>query len=305
MDRIFHTPGSFGNYVAFLLDCKQSGKLLESPFTKSGSSHFRKNDMTKSYDVVLTDGYEYFKKSNVNDVAIFWHDSYFFLILHSAYGRTNNGQYGKCGVKALEENTYQWYQKHEAYNHEGNDMSHFINGLKLYYNFDCNNHTPVIPPMILQHYFFLHFVKYFENKLFIKNKELRNSNLKKISVDTILDYEKLKTCLNIDFDFRDNHKTFKDNNASLTAFLEHKRIVREIINKNNVQIDKLDIVTKTGILYALEVYYYDIPFYNTNFKFENTKEFIDYIKGFPEYMKRPNRLFTDNWKIYNDKKLDL
>ena len=304
MNSVFHTPGSFGNYVAFLLDCKQNGKLLESPFTESGSSHYRKVS-TKSYDIVLTDGYETFKKSNMNDIAIFWDDSYFFLILHSAYGRTNSGQYGRCGAKALQENTYKWYQEHEGHTKEGNDMAHFLNGLKLYYNFDCNNETPVVPTMILQHYFFLHFVTYFENKLFIKNKELKNSNLKKISVDTILDYKKLKDNLDINFDFSKNHETFKDKNASLTAFLEYKSIVKAIINKRDIKIDNLDIITKTGILYALEVYYYDIPFYNTNFKFENTKEFIDYIKGFPNYMKRPNRLFTDNWKIYNDKKLDL
>jgi hypothetical protein len=40
-NKVFYTPGTFGNYVAFLIDSKNKGSLDHDPFTQSGSSHNR------------------------------------------------------------------------------------------------------------------------------------------------------------------------------------------------------------------------------------------------------------------------
>ena len=50
-NKVFYTPGTFGNYVAFLIDSKNKGSLDHDPFTQSGSSHNR-NVETKSYDII-------------------------------------------------------------------------------------------------------------------------------------------------------------------------------------------------------------------------------------------------------------
>ena len=77
--RIFHTPGAFGNYVAFLLDCKTKGKMHENPFTESGSSHARAV-ITQSCDIVLSNEYDKFLQCTRDDIGIYWPDEYFFYI---------------------------------------------------------------------------------------------------------------------------------------------------------------------------------------------------------------------------------
>ena len=129
MTKVFHTPGAFGNYLAFLIDSKNNGKLLDDPFTASGSSHNREK-ITRSYDIVTTIPYDNFKECTNNDIGIYWPTEYFFYILHSAYGRTNNGQYGICGVKALQDNTWQWFNQHQGHGQPGNSLSMFLDGLK-------------------------------------------------------------------------------------------------------------------------------------------------------------------------------
>ena len=301
MVKIFHTPGAFGNYLAFLIDSKNNGELLAGPFTESGSSHFRK-EITASHDIVLSDNYEEYKKSTENDVGIYWPDEYFFYILHSAYGRTNSGQYGKCGVKALQNNTWQWYVEHQAHRLNGNDLLEFLDNLKTFYGFDCNEHNQVVPRIVLQHCYFFYFIKYFKNKLYIKNKQIKENNtIKRISIETILDYEKIKTFLGIDFDFADTHLEFIEKNQSLKAYHQQLIIIDAVKNKKSIKIADLDVITEAGILFALEKHYHDIPFHNLNFNFTDTTQLIEYIEHFPQYMKKPNNLLLEHWRMYNAK----
>lgn len=301
MTNIFHTPGAFGNYLAFLIDSKNSGELLGSPFTESGSSHARK-ETTVSCDIVLSDNYNKFKKCTDNDIGVYWPDEYFFYILHSAYGRTNSGQYGECGVKKLQHNTWQWYVKHQAHTLNGNDLPLFLDNLKTFYGFDCNEHNQVIPKSILRQCYFFYFTKHFKNKLYIKNKQIQeNKTIRKISIETILDYEKIKTFLGITFDFANIHLEFIAKNQSLKAYRQQHIITDAVKSKKAVTIPAMDVITEAGVLFALEKHYYDIPFYNLDFNFTDTKQLIDYIEHFPQYMKKPNNLFLEHWKTYNVK----
>jgi hypothetical protein len=301
MIKIFHTPGSFGNYLAFLIDSKNNGKLLDDPFTASGSSHNREKT-TRSYDIVLSNAYDNFKECTNNDIGIYWPTEYFFYILHSAYGRTNNGQYGICGVKALQDNTWQWFNQHQGHGQPGNSLSMFLDGLKTFYGVVCDKDNQIVPKNVLRYYFFFHFVKYFKNKLYIKNNEIQQNNVvKKISIETILDYEKLKKYLDISFNFEEIHTKFLRYNQSLRAYHQQQVITNAVKNNKALEINDIDIITEAGIFFELEKYYYDIPFHNLEFNFTNTQQLIDYIKQFPQYMKRPNNLFLEHWRIYNVK----
>ena len=57
MDKDFlvlHTPGAFGNFMAYLIDCHIAGEMLPEPFVESGASHSREYpDTTQSIDVVI------------------------------------------------------------------------------------------------------------------------------------------------------------------------------------------------------------------------------------------------------------
>jgi len=299
--RIFHTPGAFGNYVAFLLDCKTKGKIGENPFTESGSSHAREV-ITQSCDIVLSDEYEIFLQCTKDDIGIYWPNEYFFYILHSAYGRTNHGQYGKCGVRALQENTWQWLSLHTGHNILGNDLELFVSDLEKMYNFKLDEKNQKVPINLLRHYFFFHFIKFFNNKLYKKNKEIYNNNIvKKLDIETIFDYDKLKKFLDIGFDFENTHNQFIEKNSSLIAYNTQKQILSSVKNEQECKINDLDIITQAGVLYELEKHFYDIPFYNLDFNFKNTSQILDYVKQFPNYMRKPNNLFLEHWRIYNDK----
>jgi len=299
--NVFHTPGAFGNYVGFLLDYKIKGKLHEDPFNKSGSSHNRVVH-TKSHDIVLTEGHDQFKKCSANDIGIYWPEEYFFYILHSAYGRTNHGQYGSCGVTALQQNTWQWLNKHEGHKLRGNDLSLFVKDLDELYGFKCSVENQIVPENTLRHYFFFHFVNHFKNKLFVKNKEIsQNTVLRKLNIEIVLNYTKLKNFLEIPFDFNEIHEKFIDENLSLVAYYKQKEILQAVKQNKDLPIRELDVITQAGILFELEKQFYDIPFFNLNFNFKNTKEIQEYITQYPNYMRRPNNLFMKHWKIYNDK----
>lgn len=300
MHRVFHTPGAFGNYIGFLLGCKSKGKIEPDPFTQSGSSHDRQ--VNNSHDIVLTDGYTQFNTCNKNDFGIYWPTEYFFYILHSVYGRTNQGQYGACGVRALEKNTWQWFNSHQGHGLPGNDLSLFLKDLETLYNFKCDQQNQVVPKNLLRHYFFFHFVNFFDNKVFIKNNMIKNNKtLQKIHIETILDYDKLKQALGIDFDFKRTHEKFIDKNLSLKAYDIKNSIVEAVKQNKNIAIQNLDVLTEAGVLFELEKHFYDIPFFNLNFNFQSTKDIYNYITEYPNYMRRPNNLFLQNWRIYNVK----
>ncbi len=298
-NKVFYTPGTFGNYVAFLIDSKNKGSLDHDPFTQSGSSHNR-NVETKSYDIVLYESHKPFKECTSDDIGIYWSNEYFFYILHSSFGRTNHGQFGECGVKFLQQNTWQWIKSHKEFEKAGSDISSFVKDLEQLYGFKCNEENQIVPKNILRQYYFFQFVNYFKNKIFVKNNEIKeNAVLKKLSIETILDYKKIKEFLDIPFDFTSIHQKFIDTNLSLVAHKTQQEIVDAVKQNKNLVIGDLDVVTEAGIFFDLEKHYFDIPFHNLGFTFTNTREIIDYVKHYPQYMKKPNNLFVKYYKVYN------
>jgi len=50
---VVHTPGAFGNFLSWIIDCYLVKKVEESPFLESGNSHGRKWSGTVSWDIVM------------------------------------------------------------------------------------------------------------------------------------------------------------------------------------------------------------------------------------------------------------
>ena len=294
--KVYYTPGSFGNFLGYLIDCYNYKKILPSPFVSAGSSHGRYHHQHKTfvYPINLDSEYKIFLEHKGEGIGLTWEPQYFFYILHAVYSRTNSGIFGDCGVKALQENFWKFYTRHEAPLLKYWEL--LLVELKKFYNFDCNEQNQVVPRLILRQLFFFYIANSENNMVTIRNKEiLKRRDLQLIDIDIILDYKQLSYLLGVifgyDLDFSELHKKFIEDNMSLKAFNLKNHIVDCVLKKVNEPIPEIDVVTEAGILFELEKYFYDIPFYNIPEFFKDTGSIITYIKGFPEFMKSPNPLF--------------
>ena len=110
-----HTPGAFGRFITYLIDCHQQNCVLPSPFVESGASHARRYlNESLTLDMVFPEMWNIYKEKKVDKKVIgcVWQTHYFSYILHAYYGRTNEGQYGECGVKYAEKNFYSFVKNH-------------------------------------------------------------------------------------------------------------------------------------------------------------------------------------------------
>jgi hypothetical protein len=291
---VFYTPGAFGNYFKHLLNSYEKKKLIKGEFMPSGNSHFNGLQHDDAYPINLDKAYEIFKQRD-DGYGLVWDQQYFFMMLHSTYSRTNPGSFGECGVEYLQNNFYDFYTSQKSYK-VSNYWDLMLQDIENFYNFKCNKDNPKVPRIVLRQLFFFYITNEKQNTVTIRNNEILQSNLKLVSVDTILDYGKLHKLMNslfgYDLDFAERHRKFIEKNNSLKAFNLKNKIVDTVINKKaNIKIN-CDVLTEAGILYDLEKYFYDIPFYNIPVFFSDTDSIIQYIKSFPNYMKAPNKLFS-------------
>jgi hypothetical protein len=294
-DTVFHTPGAFGNYLAHLLDCHRQGTMLDDPFTGSGSSHNR-NGSTRSMDIVLDQNWHAFNESRPGDLGVWWPEEHFDLILHSAYGRTNEGQYGRCGVEALQEDAWDYLARHSGHGTRGNDWIKFVHDLKSLFDFTLSPENPKVPRMVLRQYFFFMLFSRRDNKLWKRNQQIKSSTtLRLISTTQVLDHDSLCRVMADIFghvlDFRDLHTKFLDSNNSLRTHNSVDRLFAAAMKGENMDID-LDVVGEACLLYRLERQHRDIPFHNVPVMFDNTGDIAKYVQHFPNMMRQPNRLFA-------------
>ena len=295
--KVYYTPGAFGNFFGYLIDCYNHKELLPSPLLLAGSSHGRclHKHKTLVYPINLDPEHKVFLEDKEEGIGLTWKPQYFFYILHAVYSRTNSGIFGECGVKAMQENFWKFYSRHEA--PEVSTYWHLIlKDLKTLYNFDCDEQNQIVPKLILRQLFFFYIANNENNMVTIRNKEiLKRRDIQLIDIKTVLDYKQLSYLLGVifgyDLDFSELHKKFIENNISLKAFNLKNHIVDCVLKKVNEPIPEIDVVTEAGILFELEKYFYDIPFHNIPEFFKDTGSIITYIKGFPEFMKSPNPLF--------------
>ena len=300
--KVYYTPGAFGNFLGYLIDSYSEKKLLPSPLVSAGSSHGRADALhkTKVYPINLELEYKHFVE-NKGGIGLTWKQQYFFYILHAVYSRTNSGIFNECGVKAMQENFWKYHEMHESPALKGNNWNLLLSDLKNFYNFDCNENNQVVPRFILRQLFFFYMAHSNTNVVTIRNNEISNrKDLQLIDIDTILDYKQLSFLLRAIFgyslDFSELHKKFINDNMSLKAYNLKNDIVNCVLKKIDKPILDIDVVTEAGIFFELEKYFYDIPFHNIPEFFKDTGSIINYIKGYPTFMKHPNPLFQK--KLY-------
>ena len=300
---VVHTPGAFGNFLGYLVDCHLAEKLLPSPFIHSGASHARINKNTQSLDLVVSEQQTQFAQAiDKKVIGCVWDESYFPYILHAYYSRTNTGQYGKCGVEFLEENFFQYVEKHNSPSVQQN-----IKTMKDFFGLNINKESQTVPRHVLRQFFWFQLFYYKENKVTKVNNQIKLlPGVDLLGIDSVLDYNRLKLFFSNHFDFeldfRTLHDQFLELNNSLNDFNNSKQIIEAVKNNETIDINDLSVIGEALVLYELEQHFFDVPFFNITQFFDNTQQILDYVKHYPDVMKQPNKLYCQHYKRFPNKK---
>jgi len=295
MDRkIFYTAGCHGNFIKYLFDCHDAGKILPMPFNENGNSHLRADtDHNTNIEVCSKDDVSLVQDTNPDNYSIVWNgfDSFFYAM--ASY--TDRGGHLKTSGIALLENNLKGYQ-----NTLGVDVliGQFLNE-ELNYDVDTNGQPP---RSVLRNYFLMSFYTHFEHVLWKWNNRLQQTPYHKIHLNDILDADKLKTCLagifGASLQIDEVHKVFMSKNLPYKQFQQVISVLHDIHHKKDREISGLDVISEAYILFRLEIDNFDIPFHVGNDFFGTTQDVVEYIDYFPSYMKRPNNLFHNHHRHY-------
>ena len=297
---VVHTPGAFGNFIAHLIDCYQSNKLLPLPFVSSGASHNR-HGPTQSLDMVTPGMWEKYNNSlnGKKVIGCVWKQDFFTYILHAYFSRTNGGQYGECGLEYAEKNFHDFVQKHRATER----MKQNITDLKDLFGLCVDEKNPQVPRHVLRMFFWFAMFRNAENIVSLTNNKIKNlKEIQLLDIEDIIDYAKLRSFLQkellVDLDFSDLHAEFLKKNRSLNEYMRATAIVDAVKNNQFVDTQGLSSVSEARILYELEKIYFDVPFFNIVDFFKNTKDIIEYVKYFPNFMKQPNKIYNQYYEMF-------
>lgn len=309
MNVILYTAGSHGKFLKFLFDCYTHGKILETNFNKNGNSHrhpvIDKNNhaQTLAFDICSSDQYaawQNFSNETKNIYGILWEGIEEFHYIVQAY--TSRGSaLTEDGINLIENDL-------KKYENIYGTKVYIAETLKKYFNFDCEK-LGQPPRGLLRNYFLLCFFKYFEHICWLKNKELSrlsHKNYKTINLKQLLDYTALEKfffkIFKTKLDFQSVHQEFLNKNIPLKQLYKVKEILNAIDKGDSLDIVGLNVVSEAYVLFFLECKHFDIPFLLGDSFFGNTIEFYDYIKYFPNYMKKPNNLFHTHHKHFRRQK---
>lgn len=304
---VVYTAGAFGNFLSWCIDCCLNKQVLESPFQETGNSHHRNQNtvITQCLDLVKSPNMEEYlekKQKGFEIIGIHWGRKWFPYMLHAGWDRTNGGQFGKSGVAFAETNFHKFLEMHGEY-----DTADLLSKLKQHFNFDCSEGNPKVPRLVLRNLLWLNMASENQDIRTKTNKIIEKAGHSKIDLDTILDYDLLKEYLkrrfDVDLDFEHIHKEFIRKNNSLTEYNLAMKVIDAVKTKQNMLIPKMSVVGECIVLWHLEKHYFDINFFNMPFDFATTKDILDYVAHYPNYMKSPNRWYLTNWKDFpNDEK---
>jgi hypothetical protein len=305
MNFILYTAGAHGRFLKFLFDCYEHGEILKTPFNKNGNSH--KHNMlysdhvekTSAFEVCHGEQYQTWKKMSNEDeksYIILWQGlENFYYVMQSFIDR--GGTLKEAGIETLENNLMQYESTY------GTEV-YITKVLEEHFNFDCKK-LGQPPKGLLRNYFLFSFFTYFKNICWIKNEELSKLAREEheiIKLEQILDYNSLQQFLFKIFDkklnFKDIHEEFLNNNTPLKQLHKVKNILNAIDKGENLEISGLNVISEAYILFVLECKHFDIPFLLGDKFFDNTMQFSNYIKYFPNSMKKANNLFHKYYKYF-------
>jgi len=296
---VIHTPGAFGNFVAYLVDCYQQKKLLPSPFVESGASHARIVE-TISIDMVIPGSWESYKEQAIdkNVIGCVWKQEYFTYILHAYYSRTNNGQYGACGLEYAEKDFYNFVIDHTA-----DRVKQNIVDLKQLFNIEITEKNTQVPRHVLRMFFWFTIFNQGKNIVTTTNQQIKDlNNIILLDIADIIDYKKLKMFFykqfTIDLDFEQLHEEFLKRNRSLQDFTQANAVIDAVKTSESIEIKNFSVVGEASVFYELEKHYFNIPFFNLVDFFKNNRYITDYINYYPNFMKQPNKLYHQYYKQF-------
>ena len=297
--NIFYTAGCHGNFIKYLFDCHDEGKVLTSPFNENGNSHKRADmgNLNSSYDLCNQWDYEKLGAATSSDnYAIVWEgfDSFFYTMI----GYTDRGGLlEQPGIELLQQDL-KLYEK--IYGVEVH-ISEFLKQ-KLNYDIEILGQPP---RSVIRNYFLMSFYTHFNHILWLRNQQLKQKGFIEIPIFDILDKRLLKSRLNDIFgfvlDIDTVHQAFMSKNLANEQLQLVTSTLKDISDKNDRSISGLNVISEAYILFCLEVKHFDIPFSIGNDFFKTTKDVVDYIDHFPGYMKRPNNLFNEHFRHYKRK----
>tara|TARA_X000001388_G_C2165741_1_gene97901 strand:- start:168 stop:650 length:483 start_codon:yes stop_codon:yes gene_type:complete len=152
-------------------------------------------------------------------------------------------------------------------------------------------------------FFWFAILKNADNIVSLTNNKIKNlKGIQLLDIEDIINYAKLKSFLQkellVDLDFSDLHAEFLKKNRSLNEYMRATAIVDAVKNNQFVDTQGLSSVSEARILYELEKFYFDVPFFNIVDFFKNTKDIIEYVKFFPNFMKQPNKIYNQYYEMF-------
>jgi len=305
MNIILYTAGSHGRFLKFLFDCYTDGKILQTKFNANGNSHNHINtaggikENTIAFDTCYEEQFLAWQKMSIqgkNIYGILWQGLEDFYYILQAYN-SRGGLLTEEGITLIENDLIEYEKVYGP-------KVYITKTLKKYFNFDCEK-LGQPPRGLLRNYFLFCFFTYFEHICWIKNKELSNlshQNYTTINIKQLLNYPSLEQffykIFNKKLNFQSVHEEFLDKNIPLKQLNKVKQILDAIHKGDSMEIVGLNVISEAYILFFLECKYFDIPFLLGDSFFGNTKEFYNYIKYFPNHMKKPNNLFHTHYKHF-------
>jgi hypothetical protein len=295
---VMFTPGAFGHFMCYLIDCHKQGKVLPAPFVSAGASHNEPYDRTTfCYNLVAGDGEDMQRHLHKEKIGCVFDPEWFHYMLHAFYGRVNDGQYGKCAVTFMQNDFYEFVRLSDA------DLQADINDLKSQFDFHISEHNRKVPRHVLRLFFWIKMIEWQKHILVKENDRIKNHpGVDLIDIPTILDYDKLSKFFIDRFhtrlDFRQVHETFIEMNRSLKEYRHVLTLFEAIKSGKNMAVGDLTVIGEAMLLYRIEEHFFDVPFYNQIDLFTSTGQVIDYVKHFPNLLRQPNKLFHTHYKNF-------
>lgn len=302
--NVVYTAGAHGNFISFILDCYDQNKTLPTPFNQNGNSHNQigyvpLRETNRIELCYLPEEEDHLEKidETYDTYAIVWEGLEQFYYMMQCY-IDRGGKLVDNGIELMQKDLIAYEEKH------GYPVT-ISSSFRKYFNFDVRkNGQP--PRALLRNFFLLSFYNHFDNIVWKKNKSLikrcDNRPYKKINLKDIWDYDALEKRMygltNKNMDFKSIHAEFLSRNRPYRQLQEIRKILTAVESKNNIVIEGLNVISEAYVIFQVERKYFDIPFHMANEFFRETAEINEYIDFFPNYMKRPNNLFKENYQIY-------
>lgn len=281
-----------GKFLRHLFNCYEKKHVVEPIFNENGNSH--NEHYGDTYDLSHhAPGYKQEAGDKLYGIVYEGIDEFYYGLRRSIDA---GGMLTTSGIELLEKNIWQFIEARNVH-------LNFVEDAMGMYGLDLSKFKDrPVPRSTMRNYILLNLITYMQHSIWKSNERIKEMTTDVFYLREILDYDKLKQKMDKFFDtsldFRTMHQTFISKNYTLKVQKMEDDILSAVEQGREIDIPQLDVVSEANILYKLEKLNFDIPFLLPDSFYTNTKEIINYIKYFPNYLKRPNRMFEQLHKFY-------